>query len=104
MKYLKIASITLLTFALFAFKAQNTGGMQGKIMPVAGIQEVMVISGTDTLKVQTNNGSFLLKNLKARTYSVLVKANSPYKDYTLRDIAVIDSATTDIGQIKLLQY
>ncbi len=47
--------------------------------------------------------AFLLKNLQPKTYTLIVKAIPPYRDYTLNDVAVIDSATTDIGEIKLLR-
>ena len=103
MKYLKIATFVFLSLAFFAFKPQYSGAIQGNIAPAEGIQQVLVISGIDTIPVTHANGSFLIKNLPAKTYIVLVKAIPPYLDYTLNEVAVIDSATTDIGNIKLLQ-
>ncbi|MET3112730.1 hypothetical protein AAKU52_000448 [Pedobacter sp. CG_S7] len=103
MKSYKIAVLIILSVALFAFKAQNSGALQGRIIPVEGVKEILVISGADTIKVQNINGGFLLKNLPAKTYKVMIKAASPYLDYTLNEVAVIDSATTDIGQIQLLK-
>jgi hypothetical protein len=101
MKYFKIAALIFLPVALFAFRGQYSGAIQGTLTPVEGIAQVMVISGTDTINVPNNNGSFLLKNLPAKTYTVMVKALPPYLDYTLNEVAVIDSTTTDIGKIQL---
>jgi hypothetical protein len=103
MKYFKIVAFIFVSVVMLAFKAQYSGALMGTILPLEGIQEIMVVSGPDTIKVTHSNGSFLLKNLEPKTYTVLVKAVPPYQDYTLNDVAVIDSATTDIGQIKLLQ-
>ena len=103
MKYLKILSLIFLSAVMLAFNVQYTGAIQGKFSPLEGIQEIRVVSGPDTIKVTHTNGSFLLKNLQPKTYTVIVKAIPPYQDFTLNDVAVIDSATTDIGEIKLLQ-
>jgi hypothetical protein len=102
MKNIAYASIIVLFCASFAFKTANTGAIQGKISPPEGIAEILVIAGTDTLKVPNQQGNFVVKSLKANTYTVLVKAVPPYQDYILNEVAVIDSTTTDIGEIKLL--
>ncbi|MBG6235060.1 hypothetical protein IWX76_001628 [Pedobacter sp. CAN_A7] len=102
MKNIAYASIIVFFCASFAFKAANSGAIQGKISPPEGIAEILVIAGTDTLKVPHQQGNFEVKSLKANTYTVHVKAIAPYQDYILNDVAVIDSATTTIGQIKLL--
>jgi hypothetical protein len=101
MKNIAYASLTLLLFALFAFKAVNGGAIQGKINPPEGITSILVIAGGDTLTVPHQQGSFLVKNLSANTYTVVVKALPPYQDYVLPGVAVIDSTTTDIGLVKL---
>ena len=103
MKHFQIVTLIFMSVVMLAFKTQYTGAMQGTILPLEGIQEIMVIAGPDTIKVTHANGAFLLKNLPPKTYTLMVKAIPPYLDYTLNDIAVIDSATTDIGQIKLLK-
>lgn len=102
MKNIAYASIIILFCASFAFKATNSGAIQGKINPPDGIAEILVIAGTDTLKVPNQQGIFVVNSLSANTYTVLVRAIPPYQDYILHEVAVIDSATTDIGQIKLL--
>lgn len=103
MKNLKIAILSILVCSLLAFTAQNTGGLKGQITPVAGIGQVLLITGRDTLVVPVQNGSFKLNQLKARTYQLIVKTIAPYQEFSLSEVAVIDSATTDIGQIKLLR-
>jgi hypothetical protein len=103
MKNFAYASIIILLCAFFAFKAVNSGSIQGKISPPEGIAEILIITGTDTLKVPNQQGNFTVKSLKANTYTIHIKAIPPYQDYILNDVAVIDSTTTDIGQIKLRQ-
>lgn len=105
MKTLKttIAGLAVILLTLFAFTQIKKGGIRGRITPVEGVQEIQVISGKDTLRLAAGNGNFQFNNLKAGTYKVWIKTNLPYKEYTLQEVPVIDSATTDIGQIKLLQ-
>jgi hypothetical protein len=103
MKYLKVVSLVTLSLLLFAFGKQNSGAIQGNIAPAQGIQQVLIISGPDTIPAPHVNGKFIIKNLPSKTYTVLVKAVPPYLDFSLNEVAVIDSATTDIGQIKLLK-
>ncbi|RZK84320.1 MAG: carboxypeptidase regulatory-like domain-containing protein, partial [Pedobacter sp.] len=60
-------------------------------------------AGTDTLRAELNQGSFAFTNLKEGVYKVWIKGNAPYKDATIENVAVKDSATTDLGEIKLQQ-
>ncbi len=103
MKYLTVITLAILSLSLFAFSKQNSGAIQGNVSPVQGIQRILMISGPDTIPVIHTNGKFMLKNMAAKTYKILVIAVPPYLDYTLNEVAIIDSTTTDIGQIKLLQ-
>ena len=102
MKNIAYAFIFMLLCALLAFKAANSGAIQGKISPAEGIAEILIIAGTDTLKVPNQQGNFIVQSLKANTYRVHIVAVPPYQDYILNEVAVIDSATTDIGQIRLI--
>jgi hypothetical protein len=105
---MKRASLGLLTVAclslgLLAFGSINEGGIQGKVIPSEGVKEVVAIAGTDTLRSAISNGTFVFSNVKKGTYTIWVKANAPYKDTAIENVAVIDSTTTDIGEIKLMQ-
>lgn len=100
---LNILAIAGLSFGLFAFGSIKEGGIQGKVSPAEGAKEVIAVAGTDTLRSQIANGAFVFSNLKKGTYTIWIKANAPYKDISVENVAVIDSATTDVGEIKLLQ-
>jgi hypothetical protein len=63
----------------------------------------VAIAGTDTLKTEITSGSFAFANVKKGTYTVWVKAKAPYKDTSVENVAVLDSAVTDVGEIKLQQ-
>lgn len=104
MKYLRTGIFSAFIMVLSAFTLIGKGGIQGKINPVEGVRQVLLISGRDTLNIQSAGGSFKVDNLKAGTYKLLVKTQMPYKDFTIAEVPVIDSATTDVGQIQLLQY
>jgi hypothetical protein len=100
LNFLVIVSVL---FALFAFTFVSNGGIQGKASPPDGVTQVLAISGTDTLRAVLDNGNFSFKDVKPATYTVWVKAKAPYKDASIENVAVIDSATTDVGEIKLEQ-
>ncbi|MBB2146409.1 carboxypeptidase regulatory-like domain-containing protein [Pedobacter sp. LMG 31464] len=100
LNFLAVAGLSL---GLFAFGSIKEGGIQGKVTPAEGAKEVVAIAGTDTLKSQISNGAFVFSNVKKGTYTVWIKANAPYKDASVENVAVVDSATTDIGEIKLQQ-
>lgn len=100
---LNFLAVAGLSIGLFAFGSIKEGGIQGKVSPAEGAREVVAVAGTDTLRSQISNGAFVFSNVKKGTYTVWVKANAPYKDASVENVAVTDSATTDIGEIKLQQ-
>jgi hypothetical protein len=100
---LNFLAVAGLSIGLFAFGSIKEGGIQGKVTPAEGAKEVVAIAGTDTLRSQVSNGVFVFSKVKKGTYTVWVKANAPYKDASVENVAVTDSATTDIGEIKLQQ-
>jgi hypothetical protein len=101
-KFVTPVALILLSL-LFSFTLIRKSGVQGKISPAEGIQQVLLILGIDTLKIQPQAGNFKVDNIKAGTYKLLIKAQMPYKDFTVAEVPVIDSAITDVGQIQLLQ-
>lgn len=100
---LNFIAVLGLSLGLLAFTSIREGGIQGKVSPAEGASEVLAVAGTDTLRTGITNGSFTFGKVKAGTYTVWVKAIAPYKDTSVANVAVTDSATTDVGEIKLLQ-
>ncbi|WP_342329821.1 carboxypeptidase-like regulatory domain-containing protein [Pedobacter sp. FW305-3-2-15-E-R2A2] len=100
---LNFIAVLGLSLGLLAFTSIREGGIQGKVTPAEGASQVLAVVGTDTLRAAITNGSFVFSKVKPGTYTVLVKANAPYKDTSVENVAVTDSATTDVGEIKLLQ-
>lgn len=96
-----MAAGLLLTF--FAFTFIKATGIQGKVSPPDGAVQVLAVTGTDTLKAEIRNGSFMFSGIKPATYTLWIKAKAPYKDTSVENVAVIDSAVTDVGEIKLQQ-
>ncbi|WP_293784523.1 carboxypeptidase regulatory-like domain-containing protein [uncultured Pedobacter sp.] len=105
MKNLCVVLSLLIIFALgsVAFKNVKMGGIIGKITPIDAAASVSLVATKDTLSTQINQGVFTFTDLKEGVYTVVIKANAPYKDAVLEKVAVKDSATTDLGEIKLQQ-
>lgn len=89
--------------ALLAFTTVREGGIRGVISPAEAAAQVMAITGTDTLRADVASGRFNFTNIKKGTYTLWIKARLPYKDTAVEQVAVIDSAVTDVGEIKLQQ-
>lgn len=105
MKKICVVLSLIIVFALGAISFTNIklGGIIGKISPVDAASSVTLVAATDTLKAEINQGVFTFTNLKQGVYNVVIKANAPYKDAVIEKVAVKDSATTDLGEIKLQQ-
>lgn len=100
---LNFLAVAGLSVGLLAFGSIREGGIQGKVTPAEGVKEVVAVAGTDTLRSEISNGVFVFGKVKKGTYTIWVKANPPYKDASVENVAVTDSATTDIGELKLQQ-
>lgn len=98
-----LSLLIIVALGSIAFKSIRLGGIMGRITPVDAAASVSLVSGTDTLKAQISQGAFTFANLKQGVYSVWIRANAPYKDTLIENVAVKDSATTDLGEIKLQQ-
>jgi len=105
MKKLGVFFVALiLSSVLFiAFTFVKVGGIIGKVNPADAVAGVSLVAGTDTLKAQVSQGAFTFTGLKEGVYTIWVKANAPYHDAIIENVAVKDSATTDLGEIKLQQ-
>jgi hypothetical protein len=102
-KLTNILPLMLLFLIVAAFKIQNDGAIQGKVVPQEGVQMVIAIAGRDTVSTQLNGGSFMLSKLKPGTYTVWMKGNAPFRDTSIVNVAVIEGTTTDLGEIRLAQ-
>ena len=98
-----IAILFIIAIGSFAFTNVKLGGITGKITPADGVSAVALVAGTDTLRAELNKGTFTFINLKEGVYKIWIKGNAPYKDAAIENVAVKDSSTTDLGEIKLQQ-
>ncbi|WEK19459.1 MAG: carboxypeptidase-like regulatory domain-containing protein [Candidatus Pedobacter colombiensis] len=103
MKRLGFLMIMGLLFGLLAFTYLKSGMIRGRIAPADAASQVLAVLGKDTLRAEVNNGNFAFPSVKVGTYTIQVKAKSPYKDTSIVNVPVIDSVTTDIGLLKLKQ-
>ncbi|WP_231427806.1 carboxypeptidase-like regulatory domain-containing protein [Pedobacter sp. Leaf250] len=98
-----LTALMLSTIFFLAFSFIKVGGIVGRVSPADAVADVSLVAGTDTLKAQISQGAFTFTNLKEGVYTILIRANAPYKDTLIEKVAVKDSATTDLGEIKLQQ-
>jgi len=105
MKKLKLSLfvITTLIFGLFAFSSIKLNGIRGKVLPLNAAEKVIAISGKDTLSTSVVNGNFAFSNIKKATYTIIIHGKPPYSDLFVENVAVLDSAITDIGMVQLKQ-
>jgi hypothetical protein len=76
--------------------------IKGRVDPINAAVEVWAISGSDSLKVGVEDGTFII-NGKPGIYKVVVIAKVPYKDVIKDDVQVANGNTTDLGTIRLQQ-
>lgn len=105
MKTIKHLAFLILSVSLIfmAFINIKLGSIIGKLNPINGAKMVIIIKGTDTLKASLNNGQFKFSNLVQDVYNIQIIANEPYRNSLIENVAVKDSSTTNVGEIKLLQ-
>jgi hypothetical protein len=100
---LKALALAVATVGFFAFKSLEPGSIKGTVTPPEGAARVWAISNTDTLKAAVEKGAFVIPNVKAGTYRLIIEANPPFKNTAKDGIAVTDGQATDVGEIKLQQ-
>ena len=105
MKKLSVFCVALILSSILfvAFTFVKLGGIVGRIGPSDAAISVSLITGQDTTSVPVNQGSFSFSKLKEGVYTLVIKANAPYKDAVIENVAVKDSTTTDMGEVRLKQ-
>ncbi|MCX2431845.1 MULTISPECIES: carboxypeptidase-like regulatory domain-containing protein [unclassified Pedobacter] len=105
MKKLSVFCVALILSSILfvAFTFVKLGGIVGRVSHADAVSGISLIAGQDTMTVTVNQGSFSFTNLKEGVYTLVIKANAPYKDAIIENVAVKDSATTDLGEVVLKQ-
>ena len=96
--FLATATVAL---GLMAFTTVETGTIKGTLSPANSVNQVLAISGTDTLKVTPDSTSFTFDQIKAGSYTVIVDAKEPLNDKALENVTVKAGEVADLGEIKL---
>lgn len=96
--FLATATVAL---GLMAFTTVETGTIKGTLSPANSVNQVLAISGTDTLKVTPDSSSFTFEQVKAGSYTVIIDAKEPLKDKALDNVTVKAGEVADLGEIKL---
>jgi hypothetical protein len=101
---LKMAALGVIAaIGLFAFSTFGTGTIKGTVSPTNSINNVLAISGNDTVKAIIHDDSFDFVGIKSGTYRLVIEAMAPYKNFVKDGVVVTDDKTTDVGVLTLQQ-
>lgn len=105
MKFTKssLVALGIAATSLFAFKGLESGKVKGTVSPAEGASRAWLLSSTDTLRSNIQNGTYEVKDVKPGTYRVIIEAKPPFKNIAKDGVTVSDGQTTDVGEIKLSQ-
>ena len=95
-----VVAISLMV-GIWAFTWARRGEIRGSVTPKGAAESVVTVAGTDTVRAEYKDGFFSLKGLSNGTYSVWIKAASPYRDTVISHVVVSDTLIADIGDIRL---
>ena len=76
-------------------------GIKGKVTPPENAGTVWAITGTDTLKTAANEGAFEFADAKPCSYTIIVEAKAPYKNFVKEGVEVKEGEVVDLGSITL---
>jgi hypothetical protein len=87
------------------FTKNNSGEIEGKVLPRGADALVMAISGTDTAMAvpDDDDGEFKIVGLNAGTYRVFIDGNNNYNDTTIHNVIVRNREDTHLPTITLHQ-
>lgn len=98
---LSLLAIAVITAGLFSFRPFFGGTVKGTVAPPDAGVRAWVLSATDTIRADVNQGAFEITNIKPGLYKLIIEAKPPYKNTSKDGIEVADGATFDVGEIKL---
>lgn len=83
--------------------AEESATIEGAVLPLeAGPVNVAAIIGEDTVSTFTSdNGSFMIRGLRAGNYSLLVVPNEEYQELLVEDVETTLGQVTNVGTIEL---
>ena len=99
-----IVGTLLSAVVFFGFAKIKLGAISGQINPTGSVKTVYLIKGTDTISRSAGGQNFIFKNLQQGVYALFLKGNDNYRDSLIKNVAVKDSSTTDMGLIKLNSF
>lgn len=86
-----------------AFRKENAGSIEGRVLPADAMPLVFAINGTDTASAKPEReGEFKIVGLKAGTYAVWVHATANnYKDTLVQRVIVTGKEDTHLSAVTL---
>lgn len=94
--------VTLVGLSAFIFIQPPSGTIKGTVIPAdSALRAWAILPQKDTIKANVIGGKFVLTNLRAGRYNLLIEPVPPGRDVMLKDVEVFDGKTTDVGEIYL---
>ena len=85
-----------------AFGKNNTGRIEGTVLPTAANPVVKAVRGADTATaLPEHDGEFKIMGLTAGTYTVIVEGSNGYLDTTITNARVVNKEDTKLPAITL---
>ena len=87
------------------FSNNNSGRIEGKVLPLAADPIIKAVIGTDTATAipDDHDGEFKIVGLKAGTYKVIIDGQNGYNDTTISNVIVRNREDTHLPTITLHQ-
>lgn len=97
-----ILAMSMLVITGIAFTPATIvkSGIHGSIEPADAAAKITAISGSDSMSTVPVAGKFSLP-VKPGNWTLVIEANRPYRNYTVENVLVLETQSTDVGVIKL---
>jgi hypothetical protein len=88
-----------------AFGRNNTGRIEGRVLPRAANAIVKAVIGADTATAipEDREGEFKIIGLNAGTYKVIIDGQNGYLDTTINNVRVVNREDTKLPVVMLRQ-
>jgi hypothetical protein len=105
MKFSKYISGALFCAAMLfsSYKNADSATIKGTVSPQDGAEQIIALSAKDTLEATMSFGNFQFSDVRPGSYTIIIQARAPYRNYEKDDVVVTDGSFTDLGTITLNQ-
>jgi hypothetical protein len=97
---LELCLVLCVIAGIHTWRIMRTGTINGKVFPATTVESVMAVSGTDSVKTISENGSFAMM-VDPGTWKVLVAMKEQTPNVIRENVEVTSGKQIDLGEIRL---